>query len=278
MNKEYKCYELLKHLIKTNTTFRTTYIENIKTRKIRLFNEEEWTKINNQNFTSLVPGLNEFSDMFKLGYNIGNCVGTARQLSYSYDNVDIVSGTVPILKGTLNAEKEGGHCWLETTDYIIDTSLMLVIDKFNNYIYQNMIILGLLCLFVEPKTLNHLEIKTGVVDEDRMTIACIEQFNFGVDFNRENLNGFRLKFDRLGFLDGGEEAYLKLVDALNKDDGLFIIGYDDYVYEYWKRMGIEDYIFNEQYYKLDKESGDLKVSWDAYSFVHYVILYYMLGV
>ena len=157
-------------------------------------------------------------------------------------------------------------------------TLMLVIDKFNNYIYQNMIILGLLCLFVEPKTLNHLEIKTGVVDEDRMTIACIEQFNFGVDFNRENLNGFRLKFDRLGFLDGGEEAYLKLVDALNRDDGLFIIGYDDYIYEYWKRMGIEDYIFNEQYYKLDKESGDLKVSWDAYSFVHYVILYYMLGV
>ena len=43
-------------------------------------------------------------------------------------------------------------------------------------------------------------------------------------------------------------------------------------------MGIEDYIFNEQYYKLDKENDDLKVSWDAYSFVHYVILYYMLGV
>ena len=157
-------------------------------------------------------------------------------------------------------------------------TLMLVIDKFNNYIYQNMIILGLLCLFVEPNTLNHLEVKTGVVDKDKLTIAVVEQFNEGVEFNRENLNGFRLKFDHLGFLDGGEEAYLKLVDALNKDDGLFIIGYDDYIYEYWKRMGIEDYIFNEQYYKLDKENDDLKVSWDAYSFVHYVILYYMLGV
>lgn len=157
-------------------------------------------------------------------------------------------------------------------------TLMLVIDKFNNYIYQNMIILGVLCLFVEPKTLNYLEVKTGVVDDYRMTIACVEQFNFGVDFNREDLNGFRLKFDRLGFLDGSEEAYLRLVDALNRDDGLFIIGYDDHIYEYWQRMGIEDYIFNEQYYKLNKESGDLKVSWDAYSFVHYVILYYMLGV
>ena len=43
-------------------------------------------------------------------------------------------------------------------------------------------------------------------------------------------------------------------------------------------MGVEDYIFNEQYYKLDKENGDLKISWDAYSFVHYVILYYAMGV
>ena len=157
-------------------------------------------------------------------------------------------------------------------------TLMLVIDKFNNYIYQNMIILGLLCLFVEPKTLNHLEVKTGVVDEDRMTIALIEQFNDWIFFEREDLNGFRLKFDHLGYLDGSEEAYLKLVDALDRDDGLFIIGYDDYIYEYWKRMGITDYIFNEQYYKLDRENGELKVSWDAFSFIHYVILYYAMGV
>lgn len=67
--------------------------------------------------------------MFLLGYNIGNCVGTSIQLSFSYNKVDIVSGILPILKGTLNAEKEGGHCWLETPESIIDTTLMLVIDK-----------------------------------------------------------------------------------------------------------------------------------------------------
>lgn len=50
-------------------------------------------------------------------------------LSYSYDDVDIVSGVLPILKGTRNAEKEGGHCWLETPTTIIDTTLMLVMDK-----------------------------------------------------------------------------------------------------------------------------------------------------
>ena len=62
-------------------------------------------------------------------HNIGNCVGASRQLSYSYNDVDIVSGILPLIKGTRNAEKFGGHCWLENDKYIIDTSLMLVIDK-----------------------------------------------------------------------------------------------------------------------------------------------------
>lgn len=157
-------------------------------------------------------------------------------------------------------------------------TLMLVIDKFNNYIYQNMIILGLLCLFVEPKTLYYLEIPTGVVDEEKTTIALIEQFNNNVHFERENLNGFKLKFDHLGYLNNNEESFNKLVSALNKDDGLFVIGYDDIIDDFWQRLGIKDYVFNEQYYEINKESGTLEVTWSAYSFIHYVILYYMMGV
>ena len=157
-------------------------------------------------------------------------------------------------------------------------TLMLVINKFNNYIYQNMIILGLLCLFVEPKTLYYLEIPTGVVDEEKMTIALIEQFNNNVHFERENLNGFKLKFDHLGYLNNNEESFNKLVSALNEDDGLFVIGYDGIIDDFWQRLGIKDYVFNEQYYEINKESGTLEVTWSAYSFIHYVILYYMMGV
>ena len=73
--------------------------------------------------------IKEFIDMFVLGYNIGNCVGTSRQLSYSYNNDSIVSGILPFLKGKKNSEKEGGHCWLETNKELIDTTLMLVMDK-----------------------------------------------------------------------------------------------------------------------------------------------------
>lgn len=157
-------------------------------------------------------------------------------------------------------------------------TLMLVINKFNNYIYQNMIILGLLCLFVEPKTLYYLEIPTGVVDEEKMTIALIEQFNNNVHFERENLNGFKLKFDHLGYLNNNEESFNKLVSALNEDDGLFVIGYDSIIDDFWQRLGIKDYVFNEQYYELSKEGDTLEVTWSAYSFIHYVILYYMMGV
>lgn len=126
---EGKAYELLNNLCKENEKFKNLVMENILNEKVRFFGEEEWEKINSQNFISTIPGVNEFIDMFNLGYNIGNCVGMSRQLSYSYKNVDIVSGTLPILKGTLNAEKEGGHCWLETDSQIIDTTLMMIIDK-----------------------------------------------------------------------------------------------------------------------------------------------------
>ena len=129
MNISLKAYELFWKLYSNNRNFREKVYENFKNGKVRFFNDEEWDKINSQNFVSKLPGIKEFFDMFILGYNIGNCVGMTRQLSYSYNDADIVSGILPILKGTLNAEKEGGHCWLETPNYIIDTSLMLVIDK-----------------------------------------------------------------------------------------------------------------------------------------------------
>ena len=129
MDTNIKAYELFWDLYNTNSEFKKLISENMENGKIRFFNDEEWNRINSQNFVSPTDDMNEFIDMFLLGYNIGNCVGASLQLSYSYNNVDIVSGILPILKGTRNAEKEGGHCWLETPNCIIDTTLMLVIDK-----------------------------------------------------------------------------------------------------------------------------------------------------
>ena len=155
--------------------------------------------------------------------------------------------------------------------------LMLALDKFCDYVVKEIVVLAILCLFVEPKTLSHLVPNTCVKDDYRMTITVIEQWGDN-NFEREDLNGFRLKFDHLGYLEDTEDNYDKLVDAIKNDDGLYIVGYDDIIYNFWQKMGIEDYIFNEQYYKVDKESDEVKITWDAYSFVHYVILYYMMGI
>lgn len=129
METDIKAYDLFWDLYKRNDSFRSVVDSGMSSNMIRFFDDDLWDKIKSQNFISYDDRMKEFVDMFLLGYNIGNCVGASRQLSYSFNDVDIVSGVLPIIKGTLNAEKEGGHCWLENDCFIIDTSLMLVIDK-----------------------------------------------------------------------------------------------------------------------------------------------------
>ena len=129
MERKLKAYDLFFEIYNNNPKFKKIIDEGLENKTIRFFDREEWDKVVSQNFSSPIEEMKTFMDLFVLGYNIGNCVGTSRQLSYSYDDVDIVSGILPLLKGTLNAEKEGGHCWLETRYKIIDTTLMLIIDK-----------------------------------------------------------------------------------------------------------------------------------------------------
>lgn len=121
--------DLYKKLYNSNLEFQKIIDTYMPTGEIRFFNDAEWLKIKSQNFIPIVSDAKEFIQMFQKGYNIGNCVMMSRLLSYSYDDVDIVSGILSLLKGSRNAEIEGGHCWLEDKYTIIDTSLMLVIDK-----------------------------------------------------------------------------------------------------------------------------------------------------
>jgi len=116
-------------LCKKNETFKELVVKAIVEEKIRKFCDTEWDIIKKQNYRSPTPEATDFYDIFALGYNIGDCVGISRQLSYSFDDVDLVSGILPLLKGSKNAEKEGGHCWIETEEHILDTTLLLVINK-----------------------------------------------------------------------------------------------------------------------------------------------------
>lgn len=121
---EYKGISLFCKLCQTNPEFFTLVREGILVETIKPFSDQDWDKINNQN----IRGIDNFETVFKLGLNIGNCTNASRQLSYSYNDVSLCSGTNDFLIGTQNA-LSGEHSWLEDRNDIIDTTLMVRINK-----------------------------------------------------------------------------------------------------------------------------------------------------
>ncbi len=71
-------------------------------------------------------------EIYKNGYNIGNCLLTAYYIASIIDYASICTGKVNILKGTKNAPS-GDHVWIETDEYILDTTLMIKIPLDNTY-------------------------------------------------------------------------------------------------------------------------------------------------
>lgn len=122
--KEYKCYSELLKLLSQNQEFKNAIVQGVKEGKIRRFDEELWEKIRTQN----IRAINNFEDVFIDGTNIGYCTVASKQLSYSLDDCYICGGVLPILKGTENCD-DGSHTWILHNSEIIDTTLMLIIDK-----------------------------------------------------------------------------------------------------------------------------------------------------
>lgn len=132
MDTSIKGYDLFWHFYNNNAEFKKIIDEGMESGKIRFFNETEWEKIESQNFSYNLKKddvvIDTFIKVFESGYNIGFCARCSKLLSYSYNDVDIVNGYFPLLKGTLNSPT-GKHTWLENYNSIIDTTLLLVIDK-----------------------------------------------------------------------------------------------------------------------------------------------------
>lgn len=126
---EFKGHKLFDEFMENNESFRSLIDTGMQNGLIRKFDDREYALMTEQNFMGPMPGIDSLYDICKMGLNVGSCAYMARQFSFSYDNVDIVAGILPMIKGTLNAEKEGGHVWLETEDEIIDTTFLLVINK-----------------------------------------------------------------------------------------------------------------------------------------------------
>lgn len=123
---EYKCYDLIRSIIKSNNEVVDIISEGLSVGKIFGFDEELLQKFNELNVRWPVKDIDE---VLRLGGNIGGCTTMAFQLSFLLENSYKCAGFLPLLRGTKNSE-DGRHTWVESFDgWIYDTSLMLIIHK-----------------------------------------------------------------------------------------------------------------------------------------------------
>ena len=124
-SEEFRGYDLLNYLRLKNSDFNNTIALGLRTGFIRKFNDLEWDKISSIDY-SLDGYFSDFLSFFKDGYNIGASECVVKMLYRKYNDVDIVHGKLPILDGVI-CSNDNSHWWLETDEYVIDPSLLLMI-------------------------------------------------------------------------------------------------------------------------------------------------------
>lgn len=70
--------------------------------------------------------VNSMKQVYEYGLNIGHCGLTARYLMRNFSDLDLYYGKLNGLIGTKNSI-DGNHAWVVTHDYIIDTTLMIIL-------------------------------------------------------------------------------------------------------------------------------------------------------
>ena len=122
---EFRGYDLLNYLRLKNSDFNNTIALGLRTGFIRKCNDLEWEKVSSIDY-NMDDYFSDFLSFFKDGYNIGASEYVVKILYKKYNDVDIVHGRLPILEDVI-CSNDNSHWWLETDEYIIDPSLLLMI-------------------------------------------------------------------------------------------------------------------------------------------------------
>ena len=125
-NDDFMGYDLLNYLRFNDKGFDDIVSLGLRTGFIRKFNDLEWDKVSSIDY-NMDNLLSDFLVFFKDGYNIGASECVVKMLYIKYNDVDIVHGRLPVLDGVV-CSKDKSHWWLETDEYIIDPSLLLVFN------------------------------------------------------------------------------------------------------------------------------------------------------
>ena len=120
---DYKCFEILKELIKDDN-FKETLIEGYINDEIRPFKSNLWEVLDLVKYRDC----DNLSEAFKRGLNIGNCTNFAKEMGIVFEDSEICFGEVPLLEGTFNCP-EGDHTWISIGGEIYDTSLMIIMTE-----------------------------------------------------------------------------------------------------------------------------------------------------
>lgn len=75
---------------------------------------------------SLETNAKTLKDVYEKGFNIGHCGLTSRYIARKFEEAKMYYGKAALLKGTKNAPN-GEHAWTIVEDFLIDTTLMLLI-------------------------------------------------------------------------------------------------------------------------------------------------------
>lgn len=159
------------------------------------------------------------------------------------------------------------------------TALVLIfaMDEFYNSLIKEVILFVTLLLFIEPENYIELKPQDKVYENYNLSVVVVRQWEpRDYIFNREDLNGLRLDITVLDWL-AGEEGFNKFKEALKSNNGLYVIGYDDNIYEYWNKLNIDADLYNEYYYVIEKNDDELHVKSSMNSYIYYAVLYYSLG-
>lgn len=158
--------------------------------------------------------------------------------------------------------------------------LMLVFDKLNELkgkktIYKYSLTIIVLLLLVEPGSIKTIIPKFKITDESKKVLVVM-QFN-PFEPKREELNGLRFEFTNNGYMNKDNMPYEKWYLLINTHDLMYVVGYDDYVYnELWLPLKQDVYLWNDSLYEIFKENNIISMDYKYEQYYDYVLRYYLM--
>lgn len=167
-----------------------------------------------------------------------------------------------------------------STFLYIGTTLVLLIAydivlKYKPKIINTVVIFVILCLFVEPDSINNLIPRLKVTDTTER-IFVIRQYG---DFkpNREDLNGLRFEFNDLGFVDETTMPTDKWISLFKEYPLFYVVHYDDYIHnDLWLPLEPNVYLWDDNIYTIHEENGKFTFECLLEQYYDYVMRYYLM--